>query len=497
MGERAAAAMSARRPNVVLFVSDQQRADTIAAGGVSGIRTPHLDWVADDGALFHRAYCPYPICSPSRMATLSGLYPHTNGMVANHQMRPGCDLMRYPQGVRNLGDYLGELGYLRGYAGKWHLGSGAARPGFPDFWSGSGDIDVDRRAQNMVLRLTRQIGVPIGGKEHGFEPDPARYDRTTSVGPSLLPLAQHPAFFHMDHAADWVRARRGDDRPFCLVYSCHEPHPPYTSPEPFHSSYDPDDMELPPTWKDPGGPALLAHRQAEQLRVVTDWNERAMRAMRAAYWGAVTYVDHLVGRLVTALLDAGKWDDTLFVFFSDHGEMLGYHGLAAKGAVMYEDLMRVPLVIRPPGGLGSPHRCQRLVSLVDLVPTIVRMCGGQPSPDLQGVDVGALALGGDEPLNQGVAGEFHSVNWTDPLHPLRMWVGERWKYVESQDGSDELYDLQEDPLEVHNRIDSPDHQAPLAESRRALRRWLETTSDPWPRVPQPPPRPAALARPIE
>ena len=73
------------------------------------------------------------------MATLSGLYPHTNGMVANHQMRPGCDLMRYPEGVRNLGDYLGDLGYLRGYAGKWHLGSGAARPGFPDFCSRSGD----------------------------------------------------------------------------------------------------------------------------------------------------------------------------------------------------------------------------------------------------------------------------------------------------------------------------------------------------------------------
>ena len=246
--------MPGTRPNVVLFISDQQHADTIAAGGVEGIRTPHLDWIASDGALFDRAYCPYPICSPSRMATLSGLYPHTNGMVANHQMRPGCDLMRYPEGVRNLGDYLGDLGYLRGYAGKWHLGSGAARPGFPDFCSRSGDIDVDRRAQNEVLRLTQQIGVEIGGKEHGFEPDPAVYNRKTSVGPSLLPLAQHPSFFHMDHATDWVRSRKGDDQPFCLVYSCHEPHPPYTSPEPFHSMYDPDDMDLPANPARPGRP---------------------------------------------------------------------------------------------------------------------------------------------------------------------------------------------------------------------------------------------------
>ena len=101
--------MTAQHPNVVLFMSDQQRADAIAAGGVEGIHTPHLDWIANDGTLFERAYCPYPICSPSRRATFSGLYPHSNGMVANHQVRPGCDLMRYPQGVRNLGDYLVSL----------------------------------------------------------------------------------------------------------------------------------------------------------------------------------------------------------------------------------------------------------------------------------------------------------------------------------------------------------------------------------------------------
>ena len=488
--------MATDQPNVVLFISDQQHADTIAAGGVEGIRTPHLDWIAGDGALFDRAYCPYPICSPSRMATLSGLYPHTNGMVANHQMRPGCDLMRYPEGVRNLGDYLGDLGYLRGYAGKWHLGSGAARPGFPDFSSRSGDIDVDRRAQNEVLRLTQQIGVEIGGKEHGFEPDPAVYNRKTNVGPSLLPLAQHPSAFHMDHATDWVRSRKGDDQPFCLVYSCHEPHPPYTSPEPFHSMYHPDDMDLPANRHDPAGPALVAHRDAEQLRVISDWTDDEVRSMRAAYRGAVSYVDHLVGRLGTALLDADKWDNTLFVFFSDHGEMLGHHGLAAKGAVMYEDLVRIPLIIRPPGGLSRAHRSDRVVSLVDLVPTIVAICGDQPADVLQGVDLSDLILGGDRQVNQGVVAEFHSVNWTDPLHLLRMWVDERWKYVESQDDSDELYDLRDDPLELHNQIANPEYAEQLDRCRRALRRWCTETGDSWPEVVQSPPRPATLARPI-
>ena len=137
-----------------------------------------------------------------------------------------------------------------------------------------------------------------------------------------------------------------------------------------------------------------------------------------------------------------------------------------------------------------------MVSLVDLVPTIVRMCGGQPADVLEGVDIGDLVLGGDTQVNQGVVTEFHSVNWTDPLHLLRMWVDERWKYVESQDDSDELYDLRDDPLELHNQAANPDYMDQLERSRQALQQWCNETGDTWPEVVQPPPRPATLARPI-
>ena len=147
--------MPDRPPNVVLFISDQQRWDTIAAGGVPDIQTPHLDWLAGDGVLFRRAYCAFPICGPSRMAMLSGLYPHTNGMVANQQMRPGCDLMRYPEGVRNLGNYLGDLGYRMGYAGKWHLGSGAGRPG-----------STEQKLQRRVQRSPSSMKVAVPREKH-------------------------------------------------------------------------------------------------------------------------------------------------------------------------------------------------------------------------------------------------------------------------------------------------------------------------------------------
>lgn len=485
--------MPDRPPNVVLFISDQQRWDTIAAGGVPDIQTPHLDWLAGDGVLFRRAYCAFPICGPSRMAMLSGLYPHTNGMVANQQMRPGCDLMRYPEGVRNLGNYLGDLGYRMGYAGKWHLGSGAGRPGFDDLWTGGADYDVDHEGQNQILRLSRQIGVDIKGKQTGIDPDPATFDPATRVGKSLLPLAHFPSFVDMDYATTWVRGLASDDRPFGLVYSCHEPHPPFTSPEPFQSQYQPADMGVPATRGDPHGPAMVRRRSAEQLRIVDELDDDQMRAIRAGYWGATSYVDHLVGRLITALLESGKWDNTLFIFTSDHGEMLGHHDLLMKGAVMYEDLTRIPLIVRPPGGLGAMQTTDRVVSQVDLVPSILRMCGAEPADVLQGRDIGDLMRGEDREINAGVVCEFHSVNWTDPLVPLRMWVTEQWKYVASLDGTDELYDLVNDPAELTNLIDDPGHEDDLAAAKRGLERWLLETGDTWPDVVQPPPRPAQLS----
>ena len=136
-----------------------------------------------------------------------------------------------------------------------------------------------------------------------------------------------------------------------------------------------------------------------------------------------------------------------------------------------------------------------MVSLIDLVPTIVRFCGGDPASILQGIDFGDLIRGADHAVNDGVAAEFHSVNWTDPLHPLRMWVGERWKYVESQDDSDELYDLHDDPLEMINLIESPAHALALEQARRGLGSWITSTGDSWPSVIQPPPRPPTLNAP--
>jgi arylsulfatase A-like enzyme len=178
-------------PNIVLFISDQQRADTMPGMRSGAAYTPHLDWLAERGTLFRRAYCTVPMCSPARASLLSGQYPHTHGMVANHQERPVSRDMHLSPRVDLLADYLSPQGYDCAYTGKWHLGIGSDRRGFKAFTTRSGDNEVGHPSDNEILQFTRKAGISIGGKLRGLDSDPDRYEPGTKVGSSLLPLAFH------------------------------------------------------------------------------------------------------------------------------------------------------------------------------------------------------------------------------------------------------------------------------------------------------------------
>jgi uncharacterized sulfatase len=224
------------------------------------------------------------------------------------------------------------------------------------------------------------------------------------------------------------------------------------------------------------------------LRPAAGLSDDDLRAMWAAYFGAVSYVDHLVGLLIAALVESDQMDNTLFLYTSDHGEMLGAHSLTHKGAVLYDDLTNIPLLVTPPGGLRRPNDTRRVVSHVDLAPTILGWCGVEESHDMQGVDLRGLVTAESTAaphVDGGVGLEYHSANWGERPAPLRGWRTEEWKYVETNGGDDELYDLRTDSLEQHNLIDDPKAASDLERVKTQLHAWMAQTGDNWPNVPVP------------
>ena len=482
--------VATRHPNVLLIISDQQRYDALGCNGQTRISTPNIDRLAESGTVFDNAFCTTPICTPSRTSILSGLFPHAHGSVANHQCRPGADLMRLSSNVKLVADYLKPEGYTCGYAGKWHLGTGYDRRGFSDFTAAHFIFDVDTPEQNEIVKHAAKLGIEITDPHQGgIEPDPEKYVKELSYGPSLLGLADHPASLMCDRAIDFISQAGRREVPFVLVWSTHEPHPPFTCPEPFFSMYRPGDMILPSSRRDTWSVDYLrGRRRGGHLPEVTDWKDENLQLIWAGYFGSVSFVDYLVGRLVSALHQTDMFDDTLIIYTSDHGDLMGSHGFNRKGALMFDELMKIPLIIRPPGGRKIPDRCERLVSQVDLVPTILEQCGGAAAEDLHGHSMKSLIDGCTTPLREGVMGEFHSACWAeDPPIPLRMWRTEKAKYVESLQGDDEFYDLEEDPEERANLICDPGSQIRIGKMKSALYRRLSSTGDTWPDVVQPPP----------
>ena len=319
------------------------------------------------------------------------------------------------------------------------------------------------------------------------------------MGPSLLPLAFHPATRDAYAAAHFVRGMAHDPgrRPFCLVYSCHEPHQPFVSPPPFDTAYAAGDMRLPETLGDAAAVAL-ARARGHRLRPAEQWSTDDLRRMWAAYLGAVSYVDHLVGVVLEALLSTGAWDDTLFVFTSDHGEMLGSHGLLFKGEALFEELVNVPLLVVPPGGLAAPHATRGAWCRTS---TWCRpSCAGaarRRRPGCPARTSGRWPRAATRRCARGWRWSTTPPTGGSVPCPLRGWRTEDWKYVELARGPEvrppfdaprwvtegaELYDLRADPGETQNLVGDPGAAGARRRLRAALSDWLRATGDPWPEV---------------
>jgi len=465
-----------RQPNLILFLPDQQRADTIACYGNGKVHSPNLGKLASTSVIFERAYVTHPVCSPSRSSLMTGMWPHLTGVTKNSvPLRP--KLQAFPQ-------LLGEGDYQTAYLGKWHLGNDEkAQRGFQTWISTEGISDYSRFLSEAGLK--------------GDRPDGS----FSTLAQSNLPLESSKPRFLERHACEFIEKHHRD--PFILVVAFAEPHSPYNGP--FNNEHSLNEVHLditataPPSDKIPLRYRLM--REWQQAEAVLDRTRRPdlyffgitpdeYRSIKQRYLGLVTLVDQSIGAILGCLEKTGLTNNTIVVHTSDHGDMMGSHHLFAK-EVMFEEAVRVPYLVRLPGQQNS-RKISQAVSHIDFVPTLI---------ELMGRSVPAQCTGKSRlPLIRGEAlpPENIFIEWAPnrtkikkgtslaPRRIIKRAVEESTRTIICPDGwklslrdkdLNELYNLNDDPLERHNLYSNGDYAAVIARCRGEIHQWQETNHD--------------------
>ena len=447
--------MSAGRSNVLLIMADQLGAQWLPAYGHPQVQAPALDELAADGTVFETAYCPSPLCAPSRASMLTGRLPSEVGVFDNAS--------ELAASAPTLAHRLRAEGYSTCLAGKMHFVGPDQLHGFEERLT----TDIYPADFEWTPDWKRPLG------------DPLRWYHTTE---SILTPAACEASMQVDydeevvfravrHLHDIARGRR--EQPFFLCASFTHPHDPWEVPRRHWERYDFDAIE-PPAIPAPAPEDADPHSRRLRLMCGIDaaqLSEEQIRIARHGYYAAISYVDEKIGRLLSTLEATGLAGDTTVVFTSDHGEMLGERGLWFKMSFL-DPSARVPLIIRLPGGRAS-QRVREPVSLLDLVPTLVEAAtGAAPGPQerLDGTSLLGLLDGGSPSAGERtILGEYLAEGVTEPAVMVRR--GD-FKLISCPGDPDLLYNLASDPSELDDLSGSPEHAERLEDlRRRATERW--------------------------
>lgn len=423
-----------KKPNIVFVFGDQWRAQATGFGGNRQVRTPNLDALARQSVHLPYAVSGAPVCSPYRGSLLTGRYPLSHGVFVN-------DVLLDP-GEESLGVCFRRAGYDTAYIGKWHLDNcGRATYIPPGRRQGFDYFDV--------LNCTHDYN--RSRYYHGDDPTVRLWDG-------------YDAFAQTDAAVNWIENHAGD-KPFLMVLSWGPPHSPYhTAPEAFRALYDPAAIELRPN-------------------VPPEWHEKA-RNILAGYYAHCSALDSCIPKLLDVLDRKGIADDTIFVFTSDHGDMLGSQGRVDK-MCPWDESIRVPFLIRWPAGLGKRGRtCDALLDAPDIMPTLLGLCGLPIPGRVEGLDFSDYLRGGAKPAGYDDSAQLSCVQpfatWNRTKYGGREYRGlrtHRYTYTRSLDGPWLLYDNDADPYQLNNLINDPAHAAVVKDLDARLSARLAARGD--------------------
>lgn len=427
-GEGQAAAGPNDQPsNIIVYMTDEHRCDCIGAYGNSVIRTPNIDRLAASGIRLNSMFSQFPLCGPSRSCFTTGQYPQAHGVHFNGvPLRPHTP--RLPRALR-------ASGYTTAHVGMFNI-----EPR-------QGDVhgyDIFRHQENEYAKWAAERGVtdtyPYGG-----EPRPNGY----------YGRVDYPAEVH---AANWVAEtsievlEQISRRPFYLEINERYPHLPYVAPAPYDTMYSPDEVPIAPS----------VSRDRDDFR--------AIQEMHAVYYGMISLVDDAFGRVLDAVERLGLLDNTVIVFTTDHGDMIGHHDLWSKWA-LYDDDARLPFIIRYPGQVAQGTAIDGLAEQIDMAPTLLGLAGAPVPRGMQGASLLPL-LEGRSDGKDAVFGYQSYEEYPAKIRARRQMVRTRdWKLIHMPEGESLLFDLRNDPYEMVNRYGDPACAAVVQELKDRLLLW--------------------------
>ena len=418
------------RPNILFILADQWRAQAFGHAGDPNVRTPRIDGLQREGVRFANAIAAMPVCCPARASLLTGQRPLTHGVFLN-------DVPLSPDAV-TIAEVLAAAGYATGYIGKWHL-NGNGRSAF---------IPRERR-QGFEYWKALECTHDYNRSWHYAD------------GPEKLLWDGYDAVAQTRDAQEYLRGRSRGGKPFFLFLAWGPPHDPYhTAPEKYHALYDSAKLTLPPN-------------------VPVELREKTRHAM-AGYYAHCSALDDCVGDLMDTLRETGLDQNTLVVFTSDHGDLLGAHGGFNKQQP-YDESIRIPLLFWRPKTLGAGRELDTIITLEDLMPTILGLCGVPIPKTVEGRDFSGSLIGGKAPSNEAALiacvapfGQWERRRGGREYRGIRT---SRYTFVRDLAGPWLLFDNVADPHQLRNLVGNVGHAALQADLDAILGRKLKETGD--------------------
>ncbi|WP_113675417.1 sulfatase-like hydrolase/transferase [Vallitalea guaymasensis] len=452
------------KPNILFLMCDQLQERPISS---SMCKTPNLDYLASIGTSFKRAYTPNAVCSPARASLMTGLLPHNHGVLCvTHTTDDDQSCIRYDK--EHWAQKLVGNGYRTGYFGKWHVErtDEVERYG----WQTNGTFSHLGKSSKDWLKDKKHDEVFSLVKYHDQQPgynSKNLFYGVTNIQPELRGVG-----IATDAALDFLNDALACDEPWCCFVSINEPHDPFICGEEAFSMYDPSNIELPQNFYDNLDNRPNIYKKA--ARIWKYMSDQEKKEAVACYYASITEIDEQYGRLIKKVKESGQIDNTIIVFTTDHGELLGAHGLYCKNISACEEVYNIPLIMSGPDiekGAVSNAR----IGLHDICPTILELTKSEPInvPDSRSfVSVLSNPYEVDD-FQKGYAEYFGS---RILLTQRVVWDGD-WKFVFNGFDFDELYNLSEDPLEMNNLIDDLSYRDVVKKMTKQMWKKVKETND--------------------